>query len=78
LVTVRSDRSAQDIPTDGRLRPDKQELTEALAQMLVDEFHRLEGREQLQELVERRPEVKFFLERIEPELNRPQPAGHAI
>jgi len=59
------------------VRLDKLELVEAIANMLVDEFQST-PRDQLPRLLERRPVIKFFLERIEPVLNRPIPAGREI
>jgi hypothetical protein len=62
--------------TEGRLHLDKLELAEALAAMLVDEF--IEAGEQRETVLERRPVVRFFVERIAPELNRPIPVGGEI
>jgi hypothetical protein len=63
--------------TDGRVRLDKLELVEAIANMLIDEFQST-PLDQLPGLLERRPVIKFFLERIEPVLNRAIPAGREI
>jgi hypothetical protein len=59
------------------LRLEKLELAEALATMLVEELESTKP-DQWPALLERRPVVKFFLERIAPELNRPLPAGGEI
>jgi hypothetical protein len=63
--------------TEGRLHLDKLDLAEALATMLVDELQHSE-RDQWPALCERRPVVKFFLERIAPILSRPRPVGSEI
>jgi hypothetical protein len=63
--------------TDGRLRLDKRELVEAMAQMLVEEV-RNASREDYPTLLERRPVLGFFVNRIAPILNRPVPAGREV
>ena len=63
--------------TDGRLRLDKQELVEAMAEMLVEEV-RNTSRDDFPALLERRPVLGFFVNRIAPVLNRPVPVGRQI
>jgi hypothetical protein len=55
----------------------KSRLSHKLLTMLIDEFQST-PRDQLPALLERRPVIKFFLERIEPVLNRAIPAGREI
>jgi hypothetical protein len=63
--------------TDGCLRLDKRELVEALAEMLVEEVKNT-SRDDFPTLLERRPVLGFFVNRIAPILNRPVPVGRQI
>lgn len=63
--------------TDGRLRLEKRALVEAMAAMLVEEA-RNTSRENVTALLERRPVLGFFVNRIAPILSRPVPIGREI
>ncbi len=63
--------------TDGCLRLDKLELVEALAEMLVEEVKNT-SRDDFPTLLDRRPVIGFFVNRIAPILNRPVPVGRQI
>jgi hypothetical protein len=63
--------------TDGRLRLDKGELVEAMAEMLIEEL-RNASREDVPTLLQQRPVMGFFENRIAPILNRPMPAGREV
>lgn len=67
----------------GALRLDKLDIAEALASMLVAELHdawsQTEGRqERTEELLERRPLLRFILDRLVPALDHARPVGATL
>jgi hypothetical protein len=60
----------------GSVELDKLELVEALARLIVEELQEAAGdRDRVTAITERRPVVRFVVDRIIPTLNRPRPAG---
>jgi len=60
-------------PEHGSVRISKPELAEHLAQLLANELREANTHETIEALKQRRPIVRFVIERLCPALNRPRP-----